>query len=387
MASQFRHAVLPEATSEEEARQDFVLSLSQHCMNNVMPGISPLYEKRVLPEIKREKGREPETRHEIRKAMQRQPYYQMASSFQRTTQEMLWNSVDESVLRQLPHLIDKMKKVTGSKTKGSLTLDPGFEIPRYIKNNDHHVMPGGFSADLCENDITGGAMYDRGVFLFTDGMFGEKNDSVGKAGVRFIKTYYPDLKPNRILDVGCGVGMTTVPLKEEWPDAEVHGIDVGPAFLRYAHARAEEFGAEIHFHQMNGEGTGFEDNSFDLVICSTVFHETSVRAAQNLIKEAQRILRPGGVYVVGEQPPYEGKSAFEQFVGDWDTFNNNEPFWAKCHETDFVGICKDAGFAEAWSSLEDSVGSTNELEGKIDPGEIVGTDRGGGTFWFFTATK
>lgn len=157
------HAVLPQATLDEAARQEFINQLGKHVLNEFTPGTRVAYERDVLPTFKREHGREPTDRHEIRKVMIEHPFYRMTSSFQRTVQEMMWDSVDESIQRQLPDLIDTSRKIAAGNTIGSISLKDGFEIPRYVSENDHHAMPGGYSGDLCDGDITAGALYDRGA--------------------------------------------------------------------------------------------------------------------------------------------------------------------------------------------------------------------------------
>ena len=208
---------------------------------------------------------------------------------------------------------------------------------------------------------------------------------MGKSAVQFIKKYYSDIRPEKIIDFGSGMGGPTCALKEAFPEADVYGIDVSAAELRYSHARAESLGIAVHFSQQNAEHTNLEDNSVDVVVSVTTFHETSRTAVENIIGEAHRILKPGGALIVGEQPPFDGKSPFEQFLADWDTLNNNEPFWSIIHEMDMEALCVKAGFkAEGvFTSMEPSVASTNELEVNAGPDEIVGTDRGGGAFLVF----
>ena len=75
MQPQGQHAVLPKSSVNEQARQDFLNQLGKHVLNEITPGNKAAYERRVLPKFKAYEGREPETRHEIRKAMVRDPYY------------------------------------------------------------------------------------------------------------------------------------------------------------------------------------------------------------------------------------------------------------------------------------------------------------------------
>nr|WP_287287651.1 class I SAM-dependent methyltransferase [Okeania sp. SIO2B9] len=61
--------------------------------------------------------------------------------------------------------------------------------------------------------------------------------------------------------MGCTVGANTLPYVDAYPNAEVYGIDLAPAILRYSHARAESLGKRVHFSQQNAEKTNFPDES------------------------------------------------------------------------------------------------------------------------------
>lgn len=391
MQLQDQHAVLPKSNKDEQARQDFLNQLGKHVLNEITPGNVAAYHKRVLPKIRQDKGRDPLDRHEIRKGMVKDPYYQMTSSFQRTVQEMMWNSVDDTIQRQLPELIATAKAIREGKTLGSLHLDPDFEIPGYVAENDHHCMPGGYSGDLVADDVTAGALYDKGAFIYTQGLFGPRMDGIGKATGLMLKHAFPDLNPGKVLEIGCTAGGSTTGLHSAYPDAEIHAIDVGPAVLRYAHARAESFGIPIHFHQMSGEALTFDDNTFDLVNCPASFHEMSYGAVYNVFKEVHRVLKPGGLFLLSELPPYEGDDPWTQFTRDWDTYNNNEPFWGKVHEMDFADVAVEAGFDREsyWQGTGPGIAEANALMEHVEVKneKFIGSTRGGGNAWYAHMTK
>ena len=57
------------------------------------------------------------------------------------------------------------------------------------------------------------------------------------------------------------------------------------------------------------------------------------------------MLAPGGLILHIEQPQYSDEMPlFEQFMRDWDAFNNNEPFWTAMHAQDLKQVMEDAGF-------------------------------------------
>jgi hypothetical protein len=62
------------------------------------------------------------------------------------------------------------------------------------------------------------------------------------------------------------------------------------------------------------------------------------------LREINRLLAPGGLSANLEQPQYHGMDPYEQFIRDWDTYNNNEPFWGVMHEYDLRQMMVKAGF-------------------------------------------
>tara|TARA_B100001094_G_scaffold317364_1_gene359667 strand:- start:888 stop:2063 length:1176 start_codon:yes stop_codon:yes gene_type:complete len=386
MSQQQSHSVLPRASQEENSRQCFLNQLGKHIINEITPGNISTYKKSVLPEIQKTKGRGPKDRHEIRRAMLKQPYYQMTSSFQRTVQEMMWNSVDDTIQRQLPELIRVAKTIRKHAKLGALHLEPNFKIPDYIAENDHHCMPGGYSGELVEDDITAGALYDKGAYIYTQGLFGPLMDGIGKATALMIARSFPGFLPKKILQIGCTAGGSAGGLKLAFPKSEIDAIDVGASVLRYAHARAESLKIAINFHQMNGENLTFSNNSFDLVNCGATLHEMSRNAVYNVFKEAYRVLSPDGIFLISELPPYHGVDPWTQFIRDWDTHNNNEPFWAAMHEMDLSEVAISAGFKKSnyWEGYGPGIAEANSLTSAIEVQnkKFMGSTRGGGKAWY-----
>ncbi len=388
---QAQHGVLPEASHDEAARQSFVFGFAKHVMNEVTPGNRAAYENRVEPDFRRREGRSPADRHEIRRAMERDGQYQVSSALQRTTQEMLWDSVGESIERQWDDLRGKAKRIASGRTRGSLRLDASLPMPSYVGRNDHHAMPGGYATDLADGDIFSGALYDRGSFIYTDGLLGPFMEGSGLSVAKFLLSRHPSLKPKRILELGCTTGATAAVMSRTYPDAEIHAVDVGAALLRYAHARTEAVGGRVHFSQQNAERTDFEDESFDLVYSNALLHETAYRAIHNIMRECHRVLKKGGLMVHAEQPQFDGMDTFKAFTHDWDSYNNNEPFWGTVHDLDLEKLAAGAGFAREnvfqtfAPGAAASAGTSDRVE--VDPKKIMGSDRGGGLKFYFGAIK
>lgn len=367
---QDRHAILPHATHDEAAREDFCASLRKTFTTDLFPGTRDVYRNKLLPEFEKKHGRPPADQREAEALMESSFYYRGFNAVGRAAQELVWDTVGESIERQLPELNARAKPKAGA--LGSLRTNPDMPMPRYIDAVDIHVMPGNFHTELGEDDVFAGALYDRGVHVFSFGGLGGQNEGLGVAQAEIIKQRFPDLKPRRILDIGCGPGFTTLPWKAAYPDAEVYGIDVGAPQVRYAHARAESLGVPIHYSQQDGSATDFPDGYFDIVVSMLVTHECPVPVIKGLFAESHRLLAKGGVtaHDGGAAPLHD---PFENLITSWFGNNANEPFAIGYKGLDFETAFTEAGFpaANIFRASREAV----YLKGQLPPVSVVGAVR------------
>jgi SAM-dependent methyltransferase len=334
------HPMLPEATHDERAEQLFVRDLKVWLGEQIDPLQRELVEgaSASMPEAA---GMDIGP---LRRKLLEHDVYRSWISVRRTSQEMMWDAVGTSIDRQIEVLT---KKAQIEQPRGSVTLNPDFEPPRYIAALDVHMMPGGYAHDRGDGDIRQGALIDRGGAVYMLGRNGGlMNDVRGHTTVQHLFEVYPDLEPQRILDLGCAVGASTVAVASYFPEAQVYGVDVGGAMLRYAHARAEHLGQRVHYVQANAERTDFPDASFDFVYSCVLLHETSKAATRRIFAECHRLLRPGGVVIHCEVPPLESMGIWGKVIGDFESLYNNEPFWRGVQNLDLVALMRDAGFGD-----------------------------------------
>jgi 2-polyprenyl-3-methyl-5-hydroxy-6-metoxy-1,4-benzoquinol methylase len=336
------HDALPVPTHDESARQDFVASLRQYSARTVGAANYRLYKARIEPAFKAEHGRLPTNGEEIRPLMTSNPFYQFWSATQRNSQEMMWDSVIDTVERRRPELLEK---VAEPQHRGSLSLHPEMDVPRYHSAYDIHLQPGGYHTEQAEEDVAAGAIYDLGVPLYALGAMGRENNSTGDTLVNFYRDAYPNAEPERVLDLGCAIGNSTVPWAKAYPDAEVHGIDVAAPCLRYGHMRANAIGVDVHLSQQNAEATDFPDNHFDVIASALLFHETSRSAVPRIFKECLRILKPGGVMIHFDGFNTVRLEPVIEFLSLWEVYNNNENFLATLKKMDILELCKATGFS------------------------------------------
>lgn len=339
-----RHPMLAEPSHDEAARFNFLAAFNKYLSAVAGPGNKVAYDTRVLPQFRATHGRDPAHRYEVRDAMNADPFHRFWSACKRNSMEMRQHNGRAMVLRQLDMLDAQARQFNGG--RGSLRLDPAVAVPPYQQAVDIHCMPGSYHGEERPGDVSAGANYDVGLFATTGGALGGLNDGGGQALVKWARTERPDWQPQRILDVGCTVGHNAVPLALGFPDAEIVAIDTAAPVLRYGHARAAALGARnISFVQMNGEDlSAFPDGHFDWVQTTMFLHELSGDALPQVLGECARVLKPGGLMLHLEQPQYaDDMPLYEQFIRDWDAFNNNEPFWSSMHAFELEELIADAG--------------------------------------------
>lgn len=99
----------------------------------------------------------------------------------------------------------------------------------------------------------------------------------------------------RLLDVGCGTGELERLVHARYPQARLVGIDVTPQMLAVAREKFARV-PEVAFTFAQAETLPFSSGSFDAVVSCNMLHH--VRAADVLLRECARVLRPGGHLVL-----------------------------------------------------------------------------------------
>jgi ubiquinone/menaquinone biosynthesis C-methylase UbiE len=342
--------ILPEpARREDAAYLDFVEGFREYIL-----GKGADFEERLDTAARREaeqRGRPWDEVEQLREYYQQIPLARLRDRLARTQQEMKWHKLRQSYEARRGELSAELAYYDAL-GPGRLLLDPNFQVPSYA-NVHFHLQPGGYFKDELS-----GFFYHYGTKVFFRG----DNDQDELHGKLVAHAPGPaDGRVARVLDLACSIGQSTTAFKRRYPQADVWGIDYSAPMLRTAHRRAAKLGIDVTFAQRLIEQTGFESKHFDLVFAFIVFHELPLRIIRATIREAARITRPGGVFVIYDFTSTANKSPFQRYHRWFDARHNGEPYSQDFCDCDMSGLLKEHGFDPGAEQLDQRSGGAGYM--------------------------
>jgi SAM-dependent methyltransferase len=270
------------------------------------------------------------------------PQYAVNMRMDSTGQHIMWDRARRVFAKNSGYYM-KLLADAENAGPGKLELNPNLVIPDYARH-EIHAEPGGYVGDplggwvyhyaVTQGYRAGAAYHDENHITYANGHV-KPADGVVK----------------RMIDLGCGTGQSTTPLKMRFPNTEVWGLDVGAPLVRYAHYRARKMGLDVNFRHGLAEDTKFPDNHFDMVSSTIVFHEVDANAAKKIVKEIYRITRPGGTYshsdtITMGHPTRHPASTVTGKAGIWRGHRHHsyEPWFLEYTDSNFPQVMADAGF-------------------------------------------
>jgi SAM-dependent methyltransferase len=249
----------------------------------------------------------------------------------RYLQHRLWEEVGRMADDRL-HAVPDLLEPSPSDL-GELELAVGFAQPGYYERYDFHRQAGGIWRD------------DRGALVYAMGARVIHVKSRQPFALHeHLVAGIPVTSAQRVLDMGCGFGKTTFFCKQRWPEAEVVGVDLSAPVLRLARKLATERGLPIVWRQADAEALPDADAAYDVVVLSMVLHELPIPSIFGMVREAHRVLRPGGVFVALETR-LTGDPC-RDLLGAFHSEITGEPHINAFRDRDFGEFAQQAGFAD-----------------------------------------
>ena len=133
---------------------------------------------------------------------------------------------------------------------------------------------------------------------------GASGDSVGdfaRTKAELVRRALPATDGLRILDFGCGTGLSTRALSAAMPRRR-HLVGVDPSIESIARAK-QTGGDAIGYEVLEGPTLPFDDGSFDVVFTACVFHHIERHAHLRWLAELRRVLASDGSLFLFEHNP------------------------------------------------------------------------------------
>ncbi len=227
--------------------------------------------------------------------------------------------------------------------------NPTVTYPAYYTTSFHAYDEGNLGwLPAMEVDVAARAVHAR---IWPEG--DERAGITGDASLR--QSYHQILKetlpsaPHSIIDMGASAGRSTFALQETFPAAQLIGVDLSAYFLTVArHAEAQQVDQNkpsIRWVHAAAEDTGLPDSSAELVSACLVFHELPTSAAQDILAEAYRLVRPGGYLAIMDMNPQsEAYSKMPPYI--LTLLKSTEPYLDQYCALDMSEAFQSAGFSK-----------------------------------------
>ncbi len=317
-------------TQEFEAAQDFLLAAKNYWTTTMYRTIKATY-----AELESGLQKSPDRPAKAIKALQKNTTYRYFAWLERHLQKMKYTGRYGLIPFHSERRGELLKSIKAkANDKYVPELQPDLPLPNYYKNIDTHQHPGGLWTDELA-----GIVYEYGARSTTPLLGDSHND----LHARLADLVADGTTYERILDMGCGFGKSTMPFVQRFPKAKVEGIDLSAPCLKLGSKTARKARKKnVHFQQMNVENTNYDDESFDLVTSTMLLHEIPPKAIKNVFDETFRVLKPGGrmVHLDFHVIPDE----FHRFLHYGHSARNNEPYMRTLAELDLKQILSKKGF-------------------------------------------
>jgi ubiquinone/menaquinone biosynthesis C-methylase UbiE len=329
---------------EANAFHELVMEVRTWWAVQLFPRLREEYE--VRKQLAEREGRRVQTPEDVALLFSNSTLYAWFCWLERHVQKSKYSSSRWGLVAQIAR--EPQTAAERLKPGAPLELDPKLRVPDYYAAHDIHQHPGNL-----HGDANAGLVYEASALSI------HPRTKRNELHERFIELVRREGQFQKVIDMGCGFGKSTIPLAHAFPRAQVTGVDVSEPCLKLAAADAKFSNlSNIDFRQADARHTGLKGEAFDLVTSTMLLHELPEESVDATLAETRRLLAPGGVSI---HLDFRTEDPFWQFVMYGHAQRNNEPFLEPLIRMDLAAAYRKAGFDEV------RIEPFAEREGATDP--------------------
>lgn len=231
-------------------------------------------------------------------------------------------------------LASELQASAATAAPSALRLNPELRLPDYFRYVPFHQHTGGVAKDILD-----GLAYEIGRRT-TVPAHADPNGIY-----RILFDALPQRPFQRVLDWGTGHGAALITWQQRHPESECHGVDLSAPCLMLAHRRAIEHDYQFQLSQQDLEHLDYPDNHFDLIFFNFMLHELPPAHTPALLREAARVLKPGGLFA-GHEFHLRPGDGFQNILQRTHAWTNNETYSTPWYETPIADWAHAAGFSK-----------------------------------------
>lgn len=248
--------------------------------------------------------------------------------------ELLTTSLSTQIVRALPKLVRDAPLFAARKRQNNFKDLPAHveleSFPPYYRRNFHWQSDGYLSAASA-------SVYEASVEL----LFRGTADVMRRQAIPHLARLRSSGEPfHRLLDLGAGTGGMLAMFARCFGGVHLDGVELSPFYAAEANRR---LGARAHVIAGNAETLAATSGSYDAVTSVFMFHELPRRARRNVLREALRVLRPGGLLVVADSSQYADAPELREVL---DAFPRefHEPYYLDYLSDSLPELVREVGF-------------------------------------------
>lgn len=155
----------------------------------------------------------------------------------------------------------------------------------------------------------------------------------------------------RALDLCSGPGAISQRLLQRFPDAHCLALDLDPLLLAMGQGALGDLGGRLRWGEVDllhdDLAAAVGDETLDAVLSTTALHWLPAERLLLVYRQLAQLIRPGGVFLNGDNIPFSGLPTFQQVTDRWNERMQQEAFSERGQED----------WAQWWAALAATPGT------------------------------